>query len=400
MKVLAYFVDMLRADLAENRLETSNDALSEVLREIGGEVFCQAHTPAPDTPRSLASLFFGEGWGRKGFGYRSDWPGLVPVEEIRQPSIFRKLLDQGFEIAVFLSVLEIQSGRFLPKDASLDKNLHVFSELEAFYNFVTSSNGGRPLFVFFQNNDYHHEVDRLNGHPKADLLGAERVGQHLKNFLKTVGPELFTSIYVFSDHGCRFSNEPKGWEGWLDRRSRIYLQKAKADFSKPLRFHDHLVSIGSLHKEWAELLSQDEPMALYEPELIVVEDYPPQFHFLENRRLTEWLIRVPEAPSLPVRLSASGSLDYNLAELSRIPKGTVRAAAEKTASLSGFLRDLERFAYFMDSSRHSENLDIPSQTFLDGAQISFKNATKKGFLKTTLAVANRYVVRRGKNDRP
>ena len=104
--------------LPGNRLKINNSDIpmtqvDKVLSRIGGTNFSSCFTPAPDTPRSLASLFTGQLPKNNGCDTRTKWASkFVDSQSI---SIFRQLQNLNYEIVAYMQ--EGISHLFFPSDS-------------------------------------------------------------------------------------------------------------------------------------------------------------------------------------------------------------------------------------------------------------------------------------------
>lgn len=212
MKILLYFADMVRADLLNEGSDKDSFDLNRVLNSLGGIRFKNAHTPSPDTPRSLGVFFTGKFPKNNGCVSRSDWPGHS-IEE-SQIDLFTAFLQSGFEVLTCVYPIEVSTGRFFPR--RVKKSLQYFRNLGDLS--IRSKNIGGDQLIFIQDNDYHFEVDDRFGHYSAHKAGQKRVARNLEGFLNRFPSEYFDITVVFSDHGCRFSSENQSPRTFLEHQ--------------------------------------------------------------------------------------------------------------------------------------------------------------------------------------
>jgi len=86
MKVLLVFIDMMRTDLLSvyNQNVKDKTSFDLLLEKIGGCIYTNCYTPAPDTPRSLACLQTGLHPYFNGCNTRIKWPKYYVKEEVRK----------------------------------------------------------------------------------------------------------------------------------------------------------------------------------------------------------------------------------------------------------------------------------------------------------------------------
>ena len=92
MKILILFVDMLRP----NRFGIYNEQIKENLiddfvKNLGGDLYQNCFSPAPDTPRSMACFYSGQTPINNKCDTRVKWPGKFLKKE--EPNIFDPFID-------------------------------------------------------------------------------------------------------------------------------------------------------------------------------------------------------------------------------------------------------------------------------------------------------------------
>ena len=288
MKILMYFVDALpgnRVTMMEKSLkfkEFNKFVASYGERGTRGLQFSNVFTGTPDTPRSLSALFFGKEAIETELASRASWPGYAT--DLEFSSVFKKLQNFEFEVSFYLSKREITSKRFVPQECIAeariyDSSRHRLSE----HNFIAKNS-----LVFFQNNDYHFEIDDRHGHKSAFKVGLARVLNHVNT---EVNFELYDFVIFFSDHGSVLSDSLKSdWSLTEDRiRCFLYLW-SKQGFNRTQE--ESFLSIIDLHQILLNIAKGKQAIsssiiASREKQGIVFEDYD-SFYPSINANHDEW----------------------------------------------------------------------------------------------------------------
>lgn len=286
MRILLYFIDALPGNRFPNSLQGTGIAeVDEFIRVSDldhGTLFTNFYTGTPDTPRSLSAFFFGQESRESGLESRSDWPGHV--FEMNYKSIFKKFIEENFEVSLYLSEREIRSKRFIPNDSVSD--VRIFNSSKSSLNrHPFSSNDS---LIFFQNNDYHFEIDDRYSHKSAFEAGVKRVFNHINS---EVNYKVFDHIIFFSDHGSRLSDAiPSTW-ALTEDRIRCFLYVWSKD-PKKNGVKESLLSVCDLHQYVMGMaLGQDDSLedliAKRFIKGIVFEDYN-SFYPVINSNHDEW----------------------------------------------------------------------------------------------------------------
>ena len=198
----------LHVNNQENR-ETELDAL---IFQLKGTTYSNCITPAPDTPRSMASFFTSVYPKDNGCEFRSMWPGYFLNPNF--PSLFKILESNGYKGFAKLANHSFSRNALIPKDA--------VEAIEFCNSFVSirdaiSSQSQEKQYVFIQDMDYHYEIDQRQSDKSAHLAGCNRISNSISNFLQIVGHDYFDLVFLFSDHGCKFLQDEKSALSLLDQ---------------------------------------------------------------------------------------------------------------------------------------------------------------------------------------
>ena len=376
MKILTYFADMLRADLAELELKNRRGPLYTFLENQGSVFYSKAYTPAPDTPRSMSVFFSGLPPVESGNVYRTSWPRKSsnwPNAE----SLLTKLLQLGFKIFIFTATEHARTN-LIPGNVA--GACQFFATKESLTQALRGTHANEDVFVFYQNFDYHLEVDSLMGSQKAHSKGLVRVVSDIAQLFSSLPDQFFDTYYIFSDHGCEFFEEGKFVSEHLDEgRSRIFLAKTTQSAVCGLKENRNLVSIEDLHFDilW-ECGYRDGQ--LQNREWIFIEDYPRGFFRHENRRLTEWLF--VHRSGKKYRISACYENDDTERFLTEASAALIAEASDQTVSFGHYLVDYKEL---QTGSNHQE----PDAFFLNREKVHW-TPTKRHLLVRLFFAFSKY----------
>jgi hypothetical protein len=286
VRILLYFIDALPGNRFPNSVaDTGITEVDEFIRVSDidhGTLFTNFYTGTPDTPRSLSAFFFGQESRESGFESRSDWPGHVSCEGSK--SIFKKFIEEGFQVSFYLSEREIISKRFIPQDSVSDAQIFNSSNKKLSQHPFSP----KDSLVFFQNNDYHFEIDDRYSHRSAFQAGVKRVFNHINS---EINYEDFDHIIFFSDHGSRLSDATPSIWALTEDRVRCFLYVWSKN-SRRDRVEESILSICDLHHYLlAMAFNQEESLEeLIEERFkkgIIFEDYN-SFYPVINSNHDEW----------------------------------------------------------------------------------------------------------------
>jgi len=223
VKILFLFWDMARVNLLnsydKNNRKTSIDVF---LDKIGGTLYTNCYTPAPDTPRSLACMQTGLYPSKNGCDSRIKWPAFF-LNNVN--TIFDLLDEEGFKKIFYMTKEHYDTGPFN------NKNGNFFHEYSKFLSSVCSHiNSEKDLFAYISLQDYHWAIDDYGGTHKGVEKGQDKLVSFTESFFKEVDIDNFDYIITFSDHGHKMNSEILK-EGCLellnDDRSKILMHIRK-----------------------------------------------------------------------------------------------------------------------------------------------------------------------------
>lgn len=202
MKILAIFIDMLSG--AYSNLCNGNatfNCMDEFLKNLGGTVYANCYTPAPDTPRSSACMWSGLYPKANNCTNRVKWPKDSMYRNI--DNIWNVLASKGFGVNVFMDCDSAEIG-LIPLTGQ--ERVYTDSIHEFFEQAVISENS----FNFFYFPDVHYVMD-IFGYSldcyNEGLQFQRSMIEEIFDFYKA--KKTFDYIMIFSDHGFLRADESR-----------------------------------------------------------------------------------------------------------------------------------------------------------------------------------------------
>ena len=202
MKILIIFLDSVRP----NRLGNFNKSLKKnsfdnFINSLGGNLYTNAFTPGPDSPRSTSAFLTGVHPSKNGCNTRLKWPGYY-LKNIE--NIFDFFDSQKYKIDCLSPLNEIKNG-FYPKT----KNPINFLEHNNYLDYLKNSKLSENHLVFLSFPDLHLSMDDFGANKIAEKKGYNLLSEILTNLFNAVNKDKFDKIVIYSDHGYKFSREFK-----------------------------------------------------------------------------------------------------------------------------------------------------------------------------------------------
>lgn len=203
MKVLFLFTDMIRPNLLRvYNNEVKEGPFDKTINSIGGKLYSNCFTPAPDTPRSLACFHSGMYPEDNGCDTRIKWPYFYFKSET---SMFTDLLRMGYRISYYATSHKMQNG---PVPKNVVGSLEVFNDIVQFKRHISETVDNKENHVYFTTlDDYHWTNDDYGHNSLGDYLGQKKLNNFISNFFSHINKDSFDLIISFSDHGHKLNKE-------------------------------------------------------------------------------------------------------------------------------------------------------------------------------------------------
>ena len=218
MKILMIFIDMLRAvNQNVSNSKAPHNRLDDALEKFGGIVFSNCYSPAPDTPRGLASIWTGSYPKINGCDQRIKYPRFFLNDNL--DNLWKLFKRTNLELNLFMPKVCLELGE-MPKNFDFEKTT-LFDDNDLI-NFCDSVQIKDNSVTYVTLNDYHAIIDDT----RAKLSGLAHlydvVGREVDLIYSKLIENNFDIVVIFSDHGCLL----EGDAGGLGSRGRIktYLQ--------------------------------------------------------------------------------------------------------------------------------------------------------------------------------
>ena len=268
MRILLLFLDMIRPNLMQlAQGEVEETVLDQRLRELGGIFYKKAYIPAPDTPRGLAAIYTGHPPGVNGCDSRIKWPKYF----LRSPHIFAQAKSAGLDIHGFAYTLKQKTGIFPADMSELGKVNHWFD----FNEFLQLLPDKSDQLVFVDCSDFHTALDDEGYNSQGFSRGMDEVAYFFDWLFKVHPADSWDHIFIFSDHGFKFSVEIRNQSKMLllnnDRINILLHHRQKGD--QGLESSNRLTSGMDIHASILEYLQLDEPTQGVQGHLGVARDH-------------------------------------------------------------------------------------------------------------------------------
>jgi len=290
MKVLMLFVDMLRP----NRFESYNsdiqpNSIDHLLNDLGGTLYTNCFSPGPDTPRSMACFYTGMLPMDNGCDTRVKWPGKFINKD--RPNIFEPFIENDYALNFFSNPNEREGGLFPPGI----ENIGVHNQNYDLKGYLNNINLADNHLVFLAIPDYHWALGDWGYTLKAEQIAIKETTKSLEIVFDELDKDDFDHIFIFSDHGFKFSAEAEAEEeySFINRdRSNIFMfARQKGD--RALAYKDKLCSIQDLKHTVDNLFGLESSFSLLgsnERTHVVIEDHLTMGAPSVNQNIDIWAV--------------------------------------------------------------------------------------------------------------
>lgn len=202
MKLLLIFIDMLRPNLlyTTNGKKGESHRVDHFFERIGGTIYTNCYTPAPDTPRSIASMWTGCYPKNNGCDKRIKWPGYYLNSHSHLLSSF---MSAGYQINTYTNPGERKAG-LLPRSYEVIGN---YNEEIGIANFLENLMLEEKSITFISLSDLHWVMDDWGYHNRSLQRGYDVLGDILETVEANLDLSQFDETVIFSDHGFKLHSE-------------------------------------------------------------------------------------------------------------------------------------------------------------------------------------------------
>lgn len=290
MKVLTLFIDMIRP----NRLSIFNDKikvdtqLDISFKNLGGTIFNNCYTPGPDSPRGISTFLTGLDPYQNGCNTRLKWPQFFLKENLK--TVFDIFLEKNYKISSFSSPQERANGLFPDHIASLD----IHNKNNDLEDYLSTLELEEDHFLFISIPDFHLAFDDF-GYNKKGEKDAYSICQSIYDIVfSKFDKNDFDHIFIFSDHGFKFSLERKlePLEHLIneDRSNVILIHREK--YQDALTNNTKLCSLADFFDTYQDILgikskTNKSFLSNYEREYVIIEDHL-NFEPMINQNIEIW----------------------------------------------------------------------------------------------------------------
>lgn len=196
MRVLILFVDMVRANLLHvNNTTRVQTPLDGFLKELGGTNYTNCFSSAPDTGRALGVFLSGLSASENGCDNRVRYPRFFLKSNDNLFDAFKK---QGYKCDFYL-----HQHHILPESV-MQQNIVLEERLEDFCKNIELQ---EKHLLFCDIPTYHTVFDNEGFSLASEKKANKTLTQHLEIVFQHFDKDDFDDIYIFSDHGFKFSYE-------------------------------------------------------------------------------------------------------------------------------------------------------------------------------------------------
>ena len=301
MKILFLFTDMVRANLLKtyNSEIRKDKPLDYFSKKMGGTVYLNCYSPAPDTPRSLACFHSGQYSNKNGCDNRLKWPLFYYKS---QESLFKTLAENNFEVCYYATKHKLKVGSIPKTDNDF---VNPYDDANIFIEQMKCKLKKNADSVFFITlDDYHWSNEDIGHNLKADFVGQKHILDYFDSFFKIIEMDNFDYIFWFSDHGHKLDHEitkNRSIENLLDdNRTKIVMQVRRKHGSR-IVFDTNLRSIMDVYPTFLDILnlkrsSDIDGKSLFSNdchEYLFFEDHA-KFDVSLGQVLENWAVRTKE----------------------------------------------------------------------------------------------------------
>ena len=370
MKFLFVFIDMLRPNLLnicnpkENRT-----SLDRLINQIGGTLYTNCYTPAPDTPRSHGCLLTSRYPKDNGINNRLYYPKYFMKPDC--PDFLTILKEMGYEINIYHRPrLRNDIGQF-PSSVDSCVNPNDYSFKQYVDNLKIQDNS----VTYFVLDDFHRVLTAYHNQRKSLKIAFQKITNEIEYIRERIDIDTFDLSIFFSDHGLKLRDQEYWNDGFkaLDKdRTQIFMllrQQGDRIVVKnnklssimdifPTVLHYAGISYDSICIEGKDLFDIEDS------EYIIIEDHE-GFSVTIGLPISHWMVRTKNGAAY-TDYKLNWQADYILSDndKDKFEKLLIEKASEfkESIEMSRILRIYERvnrsYDYYDDGTRVIEHTPI------------------------------------------
>lgn len=254
MKVLFLFLDMIRVEqlaIANEKIHEYNP-LNEKLKNIGGTLYPNCYTPAPDTTRSMASLWSGLPPKENECNTRLKWakhflPGNIDT-------VFDEFINNNYQINIFHEPEERKVGLFPSKIYDYAK----FNDDYDLEKFLKNINIEENSLTYLGISDFHLAYNDSGYSNEGAKQSFKLVTKAVDLVFDQLNQDDFDHIFIFSDHGFAFADEVLSPHNYVSNIRSNILMIHRVKNQNTLNKNNKLCSIMSILPTIEELFNVEK----------------------------------------------------------------------------------------------------------------------------------------------
>jgi len=274
MRILVVFIDMIRA----NRHVLFNDKIKNKtlidlkLQELGGTVYKNFFSEAPDTPRAMGTFISGDLPYKNNCDSRTKWPRYYLESD---DNIFDQLIKSKYEMTFFSNPNERRTGMFSENISQLGIHNEDYNLDKYLKNIKLKENH----FLFISFPDFHWAIDDFGANTYGEKKGYEIISRNLDIIFKNINKDDLDHLFIFSDHGFKLKSEIKKQPTFQilnsDRTNSILFHRKKKE--NEIQFSEKLCGITQFYSTLNDLLhktkSKNSFLSGKSKDYIIIEDF-------------------------------------------------------------------------------------------------------------------------------
>jgi hypothetical protein len=244
------------------------------LKNLGGVLYTNCFTPGVDTPRGMASFTTGLPPYKNGCNSRLKWPRFFIKNKMK--TIYDLFLEKNYKFSFFSCENDRNLGLF-PEDIS---KMNIHNETSNLSEYLSSIYLEEDHLLFIGLNDFHWSLDDNGYTTTGESAAYQDIKKSFDIVFNNLNKDDFEHIFVFSDHGFKFTHEFKFQKDFLllneDRTNILMLHRKKGDVG--INYNNKLCSITDLMPTMKEVLGLKniDGVSLFskkKKKFVIVEDH-------------------------------------------------------------------------------------------------------------------------------